>query len=145
MSYLVYALLSIQKKGPGGALHENRVDGRLQKITITAKGTWERVPVKIKNKFFIFIRRSSSSIDSIDSINFSAEFFSAEIFSTQKFSAENFSAEKNSAEKNSAEKFIESIDNDDDDLRIKIKKLFFIFTGTLSQVPLAVIVTNTNL
>ena len=36
--------------------------------------------------------------------------------------------------------FIESIDNDDDDLRINIKKLFFIFTGTLSQVPLPVIV-----
>ena len=57
-----------------------------------------------------------------------------------KFLAGNFSAEKNLAEKISAEKIIESIESidDDDDLRIKIKNLFFIFTGTLSQVPLAV-------
>ena len=43
-----------------------------------------------KKQFFIFIRRSSS-IDSIDSINFSAEFFSAEIFSSGTCSAEKFS------------------------------------------------------
>ena len=67
-------------------------------------------------------------------------FSSEKIFDRKIFWPKNFSAEKISAEKFSAEKFIESIDNDDDDLRIKIKKLFFIFTGTLSQVPLPVIV-----
>ena len=62
--------------------------------------------------------------------------------SDEKNSAKKKLAEKNFGQKFSAEKFIESIDNDDDDLRIKIKKLFFIFTGTLSQVPLPVIVSG---
>ena len=52
-------------------------------------------------------------------------------FRPKQFSAEKISAEKISAENVSAEKFIESIDNDDDDdLRIKI--IFFIL---FLQVP----------
>ena len=68
------------------------------------------------------------------------KFFGSKFFLAENFSAENVSLKKKSAEKKLAEKFIESIESIDDDLRIKIKKLFFIFTGTLSQVPLAVIV-----